>query len=87
MSKNPIFNWREWGENLTRDQEGIMKLTTPFTILNKKFNKIDFIRDAMHSKEKSTIERFYDDYKKMSKYDHCIMYCDKEPPTISNWYI
>ena len=42
-----------------------MKLTTPFTILNRKLNEMDFIRNAMHSKEKTTTERLHDeDYRK-----------------------
>ena len=28
-----------------------MKLTTPFTILNRKFNKMDLIRDAMKKRK------------------------------------
>ena len=64
-----------------------MKLTTPFTILNKKFNKMDLIRHAMNSKEKFATERFHEDYREMFKSDPCIMYCDKEPPTISNGYV
>ena len=46
-----------------------MKLTTPFTILNRNFNEMDFIRDAIKSKEKSVTERLHDDYRKMFKYD------------------
>ena len=53
-----------------------MRLTTPFSILNKKFNEMDLIRKALKSKEKSPIERLHDDYKKMFKSDPCIMYCD-----------
>ena len=64
-----------------------MKLTTPFTILNKKFNKMDLIRYAMNLKEKSATERLHDDYRKMFKSDPCIMYFDKEPPTIINRYV
>ena len=64
-----------------------MKLTTPSTILNKKFNDIDINRYAMNSKEKSATERLHDDYRKMLKSDPCIMYFDKEPPTISNGYV
>ena len=69
------------------DIGGLMKLTTPFTILNKKFNEMAFIWHGMNSKEKSATERFHDDYRKMFKSDPCIMYCYKEPPTISNWYV
>ena len=64
-----------------------MKLTTPFTILNRKFNEMDFIRNAMKLKEQSAIERLHDDYRKMFKSDPCIMYCEKENPSISNGYV
>ena len=56
-----------------------MKLKTPFTILNRKFNEMDLIRHAMKSKEKSATERLHDDYRKIFKSDPCIMYCYKEP--------
>ena len=75
------------GKNKSRDLGGLMKLTTPFTILNKKFNEMDFIRHAMNSKEKSATDRLHDDYRKIFKSDPCIIYCDKEHPTISNGYI
>ena len=58
-----------------------MKLTTPFTILNKKYNEMDFIRHAINSKGKSATERFNDDYWKMFKSGPYIMHCDKETPT------
>ena len=61
-----------------------MKLTTPFTILNKKFNEMDLIRHALHTKEKSATERLHDDYRKMFKSDPCIMYCDKQIQSIDN---
>ena len=64
-----------------------MKLTTPFTILNRKSNEMDFIRNAINSKEKSATERLHDDYRKMFKYNSCIMYCDEESPAISNGYV
>ena len=54
-----------------------MKLNTPFTILNKKFNEMDLIRHAMKSKEKLSTERLHEDYRKIFKSDPCIMYCDK----------
>tara|TARA_B100000212_G_scaffold13001_1_gene9301 strand:- start:236 stop:466 length:231 start_codon:yes stop_codon:yes gene_type:complete len=75
------------GENISRDLGVLMKLTTPFTILNKKFNEMDFIRHAMNSKEKSATERLHDEYRKMFKSDPCIMNCDKETSTISNGYV
>ena len=59
-----------------------MKLNTPFTILNKKFNEMDLIRHAMKSKGKSATERLNDDYRKIFKTDPCIMYCDKESPSM-----
>ena len=55
-----------------------MKLTTPFTILNRKFNQIDLIRDAM-KKRKLATERLHDDYRKMFE--------NKEHPTIVNGYV
>ena len=64
-----------------------MKLTTPFTILNRKLNEMDFIRNAIKSKEKFATERLHDDYRKMFKSDPCIMYCENENPTISNGYV
>ena len=64
-----------------------MKLTTPFNILYRKFNEMDLIRYALKSKEKFATKRLHDDYRKMFKYDPCIMYCDEESPTISNGYV
>ena len=43
-----------------------MKLTTPFTILNLKFNEMDLIRDAMNRRKLAT-ERLHEDYRKMYK--------------------
>ena len=43
-----------------------MKLITPFTILNRKFNEIDLIRDTIKSR-KSATEKLHDDYRKMYK--------------------
>ena len=54
-----------------------MKLTTPFTILNRTFNEMDLIRDAI--KRKLATERLHDDYRKMFK--------NKEDPTIVNGYV
>ena len=64
-----------------------MKLTTPFTILNRKFNEMDLIRHALESKEKSATERLHDDYRKIFKSDPYIMYSDEGSPTISNGYV
>ena len=46
-----------------------MRINTPFTILNSKFNEMDLIRHAMKSKEKSATERLDDDYRKIFKSD------------------
>ena len=59
-----------------------MKLKTPFSILNRKFNELDYIRHSMKSKEKSATEKLHYEYRKMFKSDPCIMYCEKELPTI-----
>ena len=59
-----------------------MKLKTPFTILNRKFKELDYIRHSMKLKEKSATEKLHDDYRKMFKSDPCIMYCEKELTTI-----
>ena len=75
------------GKIISRDLRGLMQLTTPFSILNKKFNEMDFIRQAINLREKSATERLHDDYRKMFKSDPYIIYCDKEPPTISNGYV
>ena len=42
-----------------------MKLTTPFTILNRKLNEMDLIRVAI-KKRKLATERLHDDYRKVS---------------------
>ena len=64
-----------------------MRLTTPFTILDRKSNEMDFIRKAINSKKKSATERLHDDYRKMFKSDPCIMYCERENQSISNGYV
>ena len=43
---------------------------------------MDLIRYAMKSKENSTTEKLNDDYRKIFKTDPCIMYCDKESPSM-----
>ena len=55
-----------------------MKLTTPFTILNRKFNEMDLVRDAM-KKRKLATERLHDDYRNMFK--------NNEHQTIVNGYV
>ena len=51
-----------------------MKLTTPLTILNRKFNKMDLM-----NRRKLATERLHDDYRKMFQ--------NKEHPTIVNGYV
>ena len=41
-----------------------MKLTTPFTILNRKFKEMDLIREEMKRRKLAT-EIFHNDYRKM----------------------
>ena len=55
-----------------------MKLITPFTILNRKVNEMDLIRNAMKSKKFAT-ERLHDDYRKMFK--------NREDPSVVNGYV
>ena len=43
-----------------------MKLITPFTILNKNFHEMDFIREAMKNRMLAS-ERLHEDYRKMYK--------------------
>ena len=43
-----------------------MKLITPFTILNKNFHEIDFIREAIKNRKLAT-ERLHEDYRKIYK--------------------
>ena len=57
---------------------GLMKLITPFTILNRQLNEMDFVRDAMNSKKVAT-ERLHDDYRKMFR--------NRKHPTIVNGYV
>ena len=43
-----------------------MKLKTLFSIINRTFNEMDLIRDAMNRKKLAT-ERLHEDYRKMYK--------------------
>ena len=54
-------------DNISVDIGGLMKLITPFTILNQNFLEMDLIRDAMKNRKLAT-ERLHDDYRKMYKY-------------------
>ena len=53
-------------DNIDRYTGGLMKLITPFTILNKNFHEMDFIREAMKNRKLAT-ERLHKDYRKMYK--------------------
>ena len=53
-------------DNIYLDTGGLMKLITPFTILNKNFHEMDFIREAMKNRKLAT-ERLHEDYRKMYK--------------------
>ena len=46
-----------------------MKLITPFTILNRKYNEMDLIREAMNNRRLVT-EKLHEDYRKMYKNHH-----------------
>ena len=87
MSKKHSTNPIQIEQQYKKDLGELMRLTTPFTILNRKLNEMDFIRNAMKLKEQSATERLHDDYRKMFKSDPCIMYCEKENPSISNGYV
>ena len=43
---------------------GLMKLITPFTILNQNFHEMDLIREAMNKRRLAT-KKFHEEYKKM----------------------
>jgi len=43
-----------------------MKLITPFTILNKNFHEMDFIKKEIRNRKLAT-ERLHEDYRKMYK--------------------
>ena len=48
-----------------------MKQKTPFTILNKKFNKMDLIKHSIKSKD------FWDkEFKDHPTSNQCLIYCD-----------
>ena len=53
-------------DNIDIDTGGLMKLITPFTILNKNFHEMDFIRLVMENRKLAT-ERLHEDYRKMYK--------------------
>ena len=69
MGRHTLWISSKKEDNIGVDTGDLMKLITPFTILNQNFHEIDLIRDAMKNR-KLTKERLYDDYRnrKMYKY-------------------
>ena len=53
-------------DNISIDIGGLIKLITPFTILNQNFHEMDFIRDVIKNGRSAT-ERLNDDYKIIHK--------------------
>ena len=66
MGRNALWISSKKEENISVAIGGIMKLITPFTILNQNFHEIDLIRDAMKNRKLAT-ERLHDDYRKIYK--------------------
>ena len=64
--KNTLLISGQLEDNIGINLGGLMKLITPFTILNRKFNEMDLIRDAMKNRRLAT-ERLHDDYRKIYK--------------------
>ena len=56
LNKSTILFKGKWSQNIIRNLEGLTKLFTTFTILNKKFSEINLIRYAIESKENSETE-------------------------------
>ena len=52
--------------NISVEIGGIMKLITPFTILNQNFHEMDLIKDTVKNRRLAT-ERLHDDYRKIYK--------------------
>ena len=71
LRKNHYFNLRKRTNNISRDLGVLMKQKTPFTILNKKFNKMDLIKHSIKSKD------FWDkEFKDHPTSNQCLIYCD-----------
>ena len=64
--RNTLFISSKKEDNISVDIGGLMKLITPFTILNQNFNEMDLIRDGMKNRRLAT-ERLHDDYRKIYK--------------------
>ena len=67
--RNTLWISSKKEDNISVDTGGLMKLITPFTILNQNFHEIDLIRDAMKNR-KLAKERLHEEYRnrKMYKY-------------------
>ena len=64
--RNTLWISSKKEDNIGVDTGGLMKLITPFTILNQNFHEMDLIRDAMKNRRLAT-ERLHDDYRKIYK--------------------
>ena len=64
-----------------------MKLKTPFTILNRKFNELDYIRHSMKSKEKSATENCTMTTGKCSNLILALCIAKKNFQLLSNGYV
>ncbi len=53
-------------DNISIDIGGLMKLITPFTILNQNFHEMDLVRNTMKNR-RLAIEKLHDDYRKIYK--------------------
>ncbi len=66
LGRNTLLISSKKEDNISVDIGGLMKLITPFTILNQNFHEMDLIRDAMKNRRLAT-ERLHDDYRKIYK--------------------
>ena len=66
VPKTTLLILKKQGDNIDIAKGGLMKLISPFTILNKKFHEMDFIREAMKDR-KLVNERLKEDYRNIYK--------------------
>ena len=64
--RNTLWISSKKEDNIVVYRGGLMKLITPFTILNQNFHEIDWIREAIKNRRLAT-ERLHDDYRKFYK--------------------
>ena len=62
--RNTLWISSKKEDNISVDIGGLMKLITPFTILNQNFHEMDLVRDAIKKRRLAT-ERLHADYRKM----------------------